>query len=232
VHKFLAKLARFAVSKGAAFCYAVTVGVSGQLAYNYLQPKDPVPTIVTLPAGAAVAPAPVKPPAPAPLSPVAPQAEKPPPARPVATAPILPPPPEIALPPAALAAPPLRPAVLPSSEPPASAAPGEAAVNQVSPPAPEQAANPEPSPARQSLALPLSPIEKIIDVSPPPAAGLADPDGPIPLLPPPAAVKASETEKAAAPARPRKRRPVLTLVLRAGLLGTCKPPINSFPNGY
>ena len=49
VHEFLAKIARLALSKGAAFCYAVTVGVSGQLAYNYLQPRNPAPKPVPSP---------------------------------------------------------------------------------------------------------------------------------------------------------------------------------------
>jgi len=39
VREFFAKIARHAFGKGAAFCYAVTVAVSGQLAYNYLQPR-------------------------------------------------------------------------------------------------------------------------------------------------------------------------------------------------
>ena len=48
MHEILAKIARLAFSKGAAFCYAVTVGVSGQLAYNYLQPRDPAPKTVAV----------------------------------------------------------------------------------------------------------------------------------------------------------------------------------------
>jgi len=77
--------------------------------------------------------------------------------------------------------------------------PSEAAAK----PAPDPAAKPEPPPAQQSAASPLPPIEKIIDVPPPrAAASLADPDGPIPLLPSAAAMKAPETEEAAAPVRP------------------------------
>ena len=49
MHEFLAKIARLAFSKGAAFCYAVTVGVSGQAAYNYLKPHDSAPVSVAVP---------------------------------------------------------------------------------------------------------------------------------------------------------------------------------------
>src|SRR3954453_22259764 len=51
VHEFFAKIARHAFGKGAAFCYAVAVAVSGQLAYNYLRRPDrvPPPAAVTVP---------------------------------------------------------------------------------------------------------------------------------------------------------------------------------------
>ena len=86
--KFFAKIARHAFGKGAAFCYAVTVAVSGQLAYNYLQPRNtaPMPVSVAVPvarpgsastrhSGAAI---------------VAPIPAAPPSAPPLVTAPILP----------------------------------------------------------------------------------------------------------------------------------------------
>ncbi|MGE3279636.1 MAG: hypothetical protein AB7H90_03750 [Alphaproteobacteria bacterium] len=72
MREFLAKIVRLAFGKGAAFCYAVTVGVSGQAAYNYLKPPTPAPTPVAVavpapypapPSGAAViAPIPGAPP--------------------------------------------------------------------------------------------------------------------------------------------------------------------------
>ena len=106
MHEFFAKIARLAFSKGAAFCYAVAVGVSGQLAYNYLQPRDPAPRSVSVaapapyaapPSGtAAVAPIPrATPPEPAPAPASVASAPSvaitnPASAPPAATAPILP----------------------------------------------------------------------------------------------------------------------------------------------
>ena len=51
MRELFAKMARHAFGKGAAFCYAVTVAVSGQLAYNYLQPRNtaPMPVSVAVP---------------------------------------------------------------------------------------------------------------------------------------------------------------------------------------
>ena len=43
MHGFIAKIARLAASKAAAFVYAVTVGVAGNLAFHYLQPTAPTP---------------------------------------------------------------------------------------------------------------------------------------------------------------------------------------------
>ena len=42
---FFSKIARFAVSKMAAFCYAVAVGVAGNLVVHYMQTHDAVPSI-------------------------------------------------------------------------------------------------------------------------------------------------------------------------------------------
>jgi hypothetical protein len=47
-----AKLARFGASKAAAFCYAVLVGVAGNLVFNVLQ-HDPAPSAAAPPAVAA-----------------------------------------------------------------------------------------------------------------------------------------------------------------------------------
>lgn len=154
MHEFFAKIAGFAFSKGAAFCYAVTVGVSGQLAYNYLQPRDPAPATAAVPAPHAA------PPSPAAVSAV------PAPARAVAIAPALPEPPALSLPsPAALPAPALRPAALPPSRP-----AGE--------PARPQPASPE---GTVSAALP--PLEGSIEIAPPPSPPILSGAGPIPLLP-------------------------------------------------
>lgn len=190
VHEFFAKIARFAVSKGAAFCYAVTVGVSGQLAYNYLAPKDPAPaaTSVVAPAPPAATSVVAAPAAPAPPATAAPAASgpapsptpvsataspaKPPPAKPVATAPILPDPPAAVLPnPSALAAPALRPVALPPSAP--LAAPSEGPAKPDSVAKPDSTARPE-APAMLPVALgapaasPLPPLGAAIDVAPPP----------------------------------------------------------------
>lgn len=190
MHEFLAKIGRFAVSKAAAFCYAVTVGVSGQLAYNYLQPKDPAPAAVAAPApAAATLAAPIQSPAPASPRPVsAPAAPlKPAPGSPAATAPILPEPPPASLPsPASLPPPALKPTALPRIEP------SEAAK-------PDLAAKPDPLPSDTTAATPVPPLQGTVVVGDV-AAPLSG--GPIPLLPPAAAAAVPETEKAPTQVRP------------------------------
>ncbi len=65
MNAFIAKIARFAVSKAAAFSYAVAVGVAGNLAFHFMQPPDPAPAVVKVPSpprgetagGGAIAPA-------------------------------------------------------------------------------------------------------------------------------------------------------------------------------
>src|SRR2546430_17662049 len=42
---FFSKVARFAVSKMAAFCYAVAVGVAGNLVFHYVQTHEAVPSV-------------------------------------------------------------------------------------------------------------------------------------------------------------------------------------------
>jgi len=49
VREFIAKIARFAVSKGAAFSYAVAVGVAGNVIFHYVQPRDAVPAVAPVP---------------------------------------------------------------------------------------------------------------------------------------------------------------------------------------
>src|SRR6266550_4278114 len=49
VNGFFSKVARFAVSKMAAFCYAVAVGVAGNLVFHYVQTHEAVPSIAALP---------------------------------------------------------------------------------------------------------------------------------------------------------------------------------------
>src|SRR5881227_2138354 len=44
VNGFFSKVARFAVSKMAAFCYAVAVGVAGNLIFHYVQTHEAVPS--------------------------------------------------------------------------------------------------------------------------------------------------------------------------------------------
>ena len=80
---FFRKVARFAVSKMAAFCYAVAVGVAGNLVFNYVQTHQAAPSIAALPHEA---PAP---------------AEKSPPVVPTATPSVMPAAAMIAKPPAA-----------------------------------------------------------------------------------------------------------------------------------
>src|SRR5690349_663468 len=108
----------------AAFCYAVAVGVAGNLIFHYVQTHEAVPSVAathreTLPPAdkpAAIAPAAAmiaKPSAPAPAAAAKPAAVPP------TIAPLPEPPTTINLPsPAAMSAPPLKPAALPSSPPP------------------------------------------------------------------------------------------------------------------
>ena len=149
----------------------MTVGVSGQLAYSYLQPRNPAavsvavqPTSPAPLAGAAsVAPLPgVTPPETVPVPrraaaaaslAAAPAATaRPVSVMPAATAPILPESPSLSLPsPAALRAPALKPAALPPSRPPAataiepsSAEPSSAPVEPAEKPAASTTAKPAP----------------------------------------------------------------------------------------
>ena len=46
---FFARLARFAVSKAAAFCYAVAVGVAGNLVFHIVQSHRAAPVVATVP---------------------------------------------------------------------------------------------------------------------------------------------------------------------------------------
>src|SRR5436305_14818317 len=57
---FIGKVARFAVSKAAGFSYAVAVGVAGNLAFHFVQPHDPAPSVATPPA-VVTAPQPAQP---------------------------------------------------------------------------------------------------------------------------------------------------------------------------
>ena len=194
MHEFFAKIARHAFGKGAAFCYAVTVAVSGQLAYNYLKPRDPASTV------SAAAPSPKTGGPPASLAGATAIPAKPVSAPPAATAPILPEPPSLSLPsPAALPAPALKPAALPPSRPPAahavepSPAPGDPAEKAAAP----ATAKPAPPPDR-----PL-PYPRAVEAAQPAGNPDAAPDiaitAPIPLLP---SSGAAEAEKTAAPVRP------------------------------
>ncbi|MGC2412930.1 MAG: hypothetical protein WA459_09595, partial [Stellaceae bacterium] len=61
MNEIIAKIARVAVSKSAAFSYAVAVGVAGNVIFHYVQPQEPVPVVATVPhearpAGAAATP--------------------------------------------------------------------------------------------------------------------------------------------------------------------------------
>src|SRR5438034_6552948 len=97
----LAKVARFAVSKGAAFSYAVAVGVAGNLVFHFVQPQVPTPSVQS---GA----------------PEAPQSGEKPSAGPAATATIAPKPAVAPIPESPAAAPSAAvstPAVIPASKP-------------------------------------------------------------------------------------------------------------------
>ncbi|HEV8678919.1 MAG TPA: hypothetical protein VGQ90_06045 [Stellaceae bacterium] len=142
MHKILAKIARLGVSKAAAFCYAVAVGVAGNLAFNFVQQHNSPPAVTAPPAvqpaggaapaapGPAAATAPPAAPAavPAPTQVALPAApEKPMAPRPAA--PLPEPPAALALPaPTALPMPALKPTALPAHAYPAaiSASPNRA----------------------------------------------------------------------------------------------------------
>src|SRR5437868_7235879 len=69
----LGKLARFSVSKFAGFGYAVLVGVSGNLIYEYAIKREPalIPPAAAVAPAVAMAPASLAPPAAAPAPPAA-----------------------------------------------------------------------------------------------------------------------------------------------------------------
>jgi hypothetical protein len=178
----LGKVARFAVSKAAAFSYAVAVGVAGNLVFHFVQPQVPIPSFLTgtpdtpqtgdKPARAPAATATV-----APKQAVAPIPEPPPPApSAMVSVPVAPPP---APPPKPAFQPPERPtASLPDPAPvpsptwkplqlPSAPAPSEATAKPMpapSAPAPNtEASNPTP-PAVAAL----PPLGPAIDVAQPP----------------------------------------------------------------
>ena len=49
MHEVIAKIAHFAVSKAAGFCYAVAVGVAANLAFHFVQPHEPVAVVAMAP---------------------------------------------------------------------------------------------------------------------------------------------------------------------------------------
>jgi hypothetical protein len=155
VNGFLGKLARLAVSKAAAFSYAVAVGVAGNLIFHFVQPQVPVPSIlapasteIAQPVGKQQAPEPAATAVIAPKPAVAPLPETAAPPASVAVAPSSPPP-----------APPPKPAL--ASQPPESRAPNPS----------ETAALP--APTWKPLALPSAPAPSEAAVKP--AAALAEP---------------------------------------------------------
>ena len=202
MHEIIAKVARFAASKFAAFCYAVAVGVAGNVAFNMVEQHHSAATVspaveATAERGA-VNPAPAPPNTPNPPSrgsgdpaPIrASQPATPPPATrqagPAAAVPALPEPPAVTLPsPAAMAAPPLKPAVLPSeaatkpmATPPAdatalaapdspNAAPAQPAPSPPAMPLHGARADDAPAPALPPVAA-LPPLAPAIDVAAPP----------------------------------------------------------------
>src|SRR5947207_8237658 len=126
VNGFFSKVARFAVSKMAAFCYAVAVGVAGNLVFHYVQTHEAVPSVAAT--HREMPPAADKPPVVEPVAAVIAKPAPPPaiPVKPVA----LPEPAAVNLPTAAaMSLPPLKPAALPSNP-----APVEAAVQPAPPP--------------------------------------------------------------------------------------------------
>lgn len=223
VHEFFAKIARHAFGKGAAFCYAVAVTVSGQLAYSYLQPRDPAPALFRAPPSGAVAVAPVSGAtptetarlpghraAPASIASAPVLSIKPASAPSAATAPILPEPLSASLPsPAASPVPAAKPATAPPSRHPA------ASVHGTGPGiAPEAVVEPSSAPVepagKPSVSVTVKPAPPA-DMPPPPfhfraaetSRAAQDPDAdvaaPIPLLPPEGT---AETEKTALPVIP------------------------------
>jgi hypothetical protein len=185
VNGFFSKVARFAVSKMAAFCYAVAVGVAGNLVFHYVQTHEAVPSVAATHREAP--PLEDKPPAVAPAAAVIAKPSAPPPAvpaKPVALAE----PATVNLPtPAAMSAPPLKPAALPSS-----AAPVEAAVHPAVPPS---------SPSNPTAALP--PLGPAIEVAVPPASpAAAMASAPISLLPETKSAPAEIADKPPGSAKP------------------------------
>jgi DNA polymerase III subunit gamma/tau len=213
VHKILAKIARLAVSKVAAFCYAVAVGVAGNLAFNFVEQQHPAPAAAIAPhavqpTGGAAPAAPARAPAvvsqapPAGAVPASTQISPPPPPpntraapRPETAPPPLPEPPAaFVLPnPASMPLPALKPTALtPQPPPPPEAGEDRAGAEVAVNPAP--AAKPAPaSPGTLTTALP--PLGPAIEVAAPraPPAGAAAP---------PAA--ANPAVEAASPPRPMR----------------------------
>ena len=200
MHEIIAKIARFAVSKFAAFCYAVAVGVAGNVIFHFVQPRDPAPSVAPVvatapheapPVAGAAATAPVSLPsvsttpqadtAPAPTrasppaAPVQPAASKP-----AAASASLPQPPAIvALPspasmpsPAAMPTPALKPTALPGLPP---------------------ATVPREAPAAPGALPPIGPAIEVAAPPMPPAATHALP-APVAALPLPAAPAATSKE--------------------------------------
>jgi hypothetical protein len=193
----LTKIARFAVSKAAAFSYAVAVGVAGNLVFHFVQPQVPIPSILapeasqpsdkhpnTPAATAVIGPKPAVATIPEPVSP-APSAVDwtPPPAPPPKPAAQLPDRPTASLPdPAPLPSPTWKPLQLPSVPP--VPAPSEAALKPIVPASAESAA-----PGSASVAV-LPPLAPAIEVATPPMP----PESPAPKIvalppPPPAAAE-------------------------------------------
>jgi hypothetical protein len=188
VNGFFRKIARFAVSKMAAFCYAVAVGVAGNLAFHFVQPQVSMPSFLTgapepsrtghEQAGTPAATAIVAPnPAPAALAPATPAHSTPAAVRPAPPNPTpalqLPEPPAANLPqPASLPSPAWKPLQLPSAP-----APSEAAAKPIGTP------NAETSHPAPVAALP--PLGPAIDVAAPPMPHPIAPAPPIVALAPP-----------------------------------------------
>ena len=174
---FLSKVARLAVSKAAAFSYAVAVGVAGNLIFHFVQPQVPVPAILA-PATTETAlptakPHPSEPAATAAIAPkhvVAPAPEPPPSPASASIAAPAPPPPKPALAAqapeprgpnlpqtGAMPAPVWKPLMLPNAAP-----PSEAAL-KAAPAVPSDL--PDPGPPATAALPPLGPS---IEVSTPP----------------------------------------------------------------
>ena len=182
MHEFFAKIARHAFGKGAAFCYAVTVAVSGQLAYNYLQPRNtapmPVSVAVPVPAPASDSGAAIVAPIPA-----APPSARAPRDRTDPAGTLLP----VASKPGGAACPRAETALAASSCRP----------HPLEKPASTVAAKPASLPDMPSLDMPLHP--QPAEAARPAGTADAAVAAPIPLLP---AAGAAEVEKAAVPIRP------------------------------